>query len=115
VAAQAALIAGVGLAMAVWSAPGPNPAEPEANFHALANAPEAASLAANVLVKFAPGTGAAAARTIAQTAGVRLIGDPSSAGVWKAAVAPARREAALETLRADRRVSLAEPVDGARP
>jgi hypothetical protein len=115
IAAQVALVAGVGLAVAVVSVPGQLSQDPAAEYRALGSAPDAATQTANVLVKFTPQTGADAARALARAAGVQLIGTPTATGAWKAAVAPSRRVAALETLRADARVVMAEPVDGAAP
>jgi len=115
VAAQVAIVAGIGLSVAVFNLPGQKAGDPAADYRALGSAPDAAAQEANALVKFAPGLGAADAQRIAATAGVRLVGTPNAAGAWKAVVTPGRRDAVLDALRADPQVLLAEPVDGATP
>ena len=115
VAAQVAIIAGVGLSVAVFNMPGQKTGESAADYRTLSSAPEAAAHKANALVKFAPGIAAADAQRIAGAAGVRLVGTPNAAGAWKAVVAPGRSMAVLDALRADQRVSLAEPIDGGTP
>jgi negative regulator of sigma E activity len=114
-AAQLALVAGVGLAVAVLSRPAEQAADPAAQYRALGAAPAAASREANALVKFAPGVAADEAGRIAGAAGARLFGAPNAAGAWKAVVAPSHRDAALGALRGDSRVVMAEPIDGAAP
>jgi negative regulator of sigma E activity len=113
IAAQVALIAGLGLAVVVISRPGERAAYPAADFGALGTAPDAAAREANALVKFAPGVAADEAGRIAGASGLRLLGKPNAAGAWKAAIAPGRRAAALAALRGDGRVMMAEPIDGA--
>ncbi|MFM9934897.1 MAG: hypothetical protein ACKVOL_01720 [Novosphingobium sp.] len=115
VAAQVAIIAGLGLSVAVFTVPGQKAAEPAADYRVLGFVPDAAARKANALVKFVPGLAPAEAARIAAAAGVQLVGAPNAAGAWKAVAAPGRREAVLEALRADRRVSLAEPIDQAVP
>jgi len=112
-AAQVALIAGLGLAVVVVSRPGERADDPAGDYRALSNAPEVATPESNVLVKFAPGVDAGLATRIATTSGLTLIGKPNAAGAWKAAVVPGRRAAALEALHGDSRVVMAEPIDGA--
>ncbi|KUR70862.1 hypothetical protein AQZ52_13640 [Novosphingobium fuchskuhlense] len=114
-AAQLALVAGLGMAVFVVARPGDRVADSAAPYRALGNAPDSAAPAANALVKFAPGVGADEAARIAGAVGVRLVGLPSDAGAWKAAAAPGQRAAALDRLRADPRVVMAEPIDGAAP
>jgi hypothetical protein len=131
IAAQVAIIAGLGVSLAVLGVPGqqvPGSAsysgpdagpdsgpDPAADYRVLGAAPDLAAPEANALVKFAPGIAAGEADRIAAAAGLRLLGAPSAAGAWKAAVVPGRRDAVLEALRADRRVELAEPIDGGTP
>ena len=115
VAAQVAVVAGIGLSVAVFNLPGQKAGDPAADYRALGSAPDAAAQEANALVKFAPGLGAGDAQRIAAAGGVRLVGAPNAAGAWKAAVAPGRRAAVLDALRSDPKVLLAEPVDGATP
>jgi len=112
-AAQVALIAGLGLAVVVVSRPGERAADPAADYRALGTAPEAAAREANALIKFAPGVAADEAGRLAAASGLVLLGKPTAAGAWKAAVAPGRRAAALAALRGDSRVVMAEPIDGA--
>lgn len=115
-AAQLALVAGIGLAVVVVSRPGEqvagSAAGPAADFRVLGSAPDAAAREANALVRFAPGVAADEAGRIAAGAGLTLLGKPSAAGAWKVAVEPGRRDAALDTLRSNPRVIMAEPIDG---
>lgn len=112
-AAQLALVAGVGLAVVVVSRPTDRIEGPAADYRALGSAPDAVAKNANALVKFAPGVAAADAGKIASAAGVQLLGSPSQAGAWKAFVAPGKRAAALDALRSQPLVIMAEPIDGA--
>ena len=116
IAAQVALVLGLGIGAAIWLAPHGDKAG-RADYRALGDRPAAdtAQDGINALVVFAEGTDTATARRIAQEAGARLVGTPSDAGAWKAAIAPARRGAVLDALRRDDRVMLAEAIDGARP
>lgn len=114
-AAQVALIAGVGLAVAVIAVPGQRSEDPSAEYRVLGSPAEPAARDANVLIKFSPGLAAGEERRIAADAGLRLIGAPSSTGAWKAAIAPVRRDAVLQALRTDQRIMMAEPIDKATP
>lgn len=114
-AAQLALVAGVGLAVLVLARPGDRVQDPAAAYRALGSAPSAEARSANALIRFAPGIAATEADRIAQGAGIRLIGEPNAAGAWRAVVEPGRRAASLEALRADTRVIMAEPIDGNTP
>ena len=111
-AAQVAIVTGIGVSLAVWSLPGKEASAPRADYRTLSNAPDKAAQATNALVMFAPGTKTSEARAIAAAAGAQLMGEPNAAGAWKAAVAPERRDVVLQALRRDQRVSMAEPVDG---
>ncbi|MBC2669661.1 anti-sigma factor family protein [Novosphingobium piscinae] len=118
IAAQVLVIGGVGLGAALWLTPGEHQAEPAAAYRTLSNAPRAAQSAApvvNAVIVFANGTDSAAVQQLAATAGARLVGPPNGAGAWKASIAPGRRDAVLDALRRDRRVTMAEPLDGATP
>ncbi|WP_298193808.1 hypothetical protein [Novosphingobium sp.] len=114
-AAQLALVAGVGLAVLVLARPAERVQDPAAAYRALGTSPGAAARSANALIRFAPGIAASEADRIARGAGIRLIGEPNAAGAWKAVVEPGRRAASLEALRADTRVMMAEPIDGKTP
>ncbi len=114
-AAQLALVAGLGLAVLVVARPGERVQDPAAEYRALGAAPVAGARAANALIRFAPGIAAPEAERIARSAGLRLIGPPNAAGAWKAEVEPGRRAASLEALRTDARVIMAEPIDGSAP
>lgn len=110
IAAQVALVGGVGLALATFAVPhGPRPEE--ADYRALSNASRAAPADVNALVVFAPGIDEGRARALVGKAGARLVGAPNEAGAWKLAVDPSRRDAVLAGLRADPQVTMAEPVD----
>lgn len=109
-AAQVALVAGLGLAVTFWQN---TASERDAPFRTLSNAGHSAP--ANGMVVFAPGTDAAAARAIAGAAGAALVGTPNDAGAWKLAMPAGRRAAILASLRRDERVTLAEPIDGQTP
>ncbi|MDF8331750.1 hypothetical protein [Novosphingobium cyanobacteriorum] len=118
IAAQVALVGGVGLTLATFAVPhGPKP--DEADYRALSNASRSAPADVNALVVFAPGTDEARARALSGKVGARLVGAPNDAGAWKLAIDPARRDAVLAGLRADPQVTMAEPVDqpaaGTRP
>ena len=112
-AAQLALVAGLGLAVFAAVRPGGGEGDPVAQYRALGAAPDADAGPVNALVKFRDGVGAEEASRLARGAGLRLIGSPNASGTWKAAVEPARRSASLDALRADPHVVLAEPIDGA--
>lgn len=114
IAAQVALVAGLGASLALWNASS-NTRQGDASYRTLSDAAQPAALRANAMVVFAPGVDAAGARAIAAGAGARLIGEPNAAGAWKLALAPARRDAVLAALRADDRVTLAEAMDGQVP
>ena len=112
IAAQVAIIAGLGLAAAVFTMPGQQALDPAADYRTLSSAPVVAAGKANVLIKFSEGLASADANRISAEAGLQLVGVPNAAGAWKAVAAPARRDAVLDTLRADPHVAMAEPIDG---
>lgn len=111
-AAQLALVAGIGLAVFVLARPADRAQDPAAAFRALGSTSGAEASSANALIRFAPGIEAPEADRIARSAGIRLIGQPNAAGAWKAVVEPGRRAASLEVLGMDARVIMAEPIDG---
>lgn len=112
IAAQLALVGALGVALAVWQAPGDR--ADRAQFRTLSDAARPSG-PVNAIVMFAPGVDADTARTIAKGAGVSLIGKPNEAGMWKLSVPMGRRAAVLEMLRSNAKVSLAEPVDAKEP
>ena len=112
-AAQVALVAGLGLAVVTVVRPGGQAGDPAADYRTLSSAPAPAAREANALVRFAPGIAEDEASRLAAASGLQLLGKPNQAGAWKAAVAPGRRTATLEALRSDPRVIMAEPLDGA--
>jgi len=113
IAAQVAVIGGVGVAAALWFAPH-GPGVPQFHeYRTLSNRPQVAAPAVNAMVIFGEAVDPAVAHRIAGAAGANLVGTPNAAGAWKAAIAPGRRDAVLSTLRADPRVAGAEPIDGA--
>lgn len=117
IAAQVALVAGVGSALLLVGRPqdgaGPVPA---AEYTALGNAEaDAGASAANALVMFAPGTDPAEARRVLAAAGLDPVGAVSAQGAWQVRADPARRAAALERLRALPGITMAEPLDGGTP
>lgn len=89
-------------------------AEPQA-YRALGAAP-AAVAAGNVVVVFLPETTERQMREALKASEARLVDGPTATNGYVLHVAPARRAAALATLRADRSVVVAEPLDagGAR-
>ena len=111
IAAQLFVVLGIGLAAAQW-AHSPAPQSAEATYQALGDAP-VSGLSANGLLMFSSDTDAGEAHAIAARAGVQIIGAPTSAGAWKIAVDPARRDAVLKQLRGLPGVTMAEPIDGA--
>jgi hypothetical protein len=114
-AAQVAIVAGIGVSLAIWKIPGENKDEPRADYRTLSNASVTTVRLTNALIMFAPGTDEGAARAIASAAGAQLLGKPNGAGAWKAAIVPGRRDAVLAALREDGRVTMAEAVDGTAP
>jgi len=114
IAAQVAIVAGLGLGLAVWNGPARSPQD-QAAYRTLSNASAPSAVRTNGIVVFAPGIGADKARAIAATAGARLVGEPNAAGAWKLSAASGRRDAVLAALRADKSVVMAEAVDGEQP
>ena len=99
--AQCALIAALGVALLL--------SMPFAGvYRALGAAP--ANAQGNLLVMFRAGASEAQLRAALQAAGARIVDGPTAAGAWVLAVPVARKAAALETLRAQPTVRLAEPL-----
>lgn len=96
VAAQAAVIALLGVAL--WQ-------EPPVTYRALGTASPA--VAGNAVVMFRAGTTEQALRQALQQAGVRVVDGPTAAGAYVVWVAD---EAALQRLRADSAVALAQSL-----
>jgi hypothetical protein len=80
-------------------------------YRALGSAPPPQS--ANVIAMFRPDTTESQLRTLLQNDGASLVGGPTPADAYLLRVAPASRKAALQRLRADRHVLMAQPIDGA--
>jgi len=81
-------------------------------YHAMgaADAPSGAS-SANLVVQFQPETSEHALRAALQAQDARIVGGPTVTGAWLLAVPPATRDQALQALRADPSVKLAESID----
>jgi hypothetical protein len=110
-AAQVALVVGVGVTAGQWIMT-PQGQVPDGSYRTLGDA-SGANASVNALVKFAAPTDATEARALASRAGARIVGAQTEAGAWRLAVDPARRDVALEKLRAMPQVSMAEPIEGA--
>jgi hypothetical protein len=82
---------------------------PVPEYRVLGDAP--ATVPANILVMFAPGTPVSTVRTVMRATRTRLVKGPTAAGAYMLAVTPGARGAALSTLQARREVILAEPID----
>jgi len=97
--AQCALIAALGVALALPFG---------GAYRALGAAP--ANAAGNLLVMFRAEASEAQLRAALQAAGARVVDGPTAAGAWVLAVPASRKDAALESLRAQPTVKLAEPL-----
>ncbi len=104
-AAQAGLIAALGL-LAL-------PASPPAPYHALSAAP--ASAPGNVVVIFRPETSERALREALRAGHARLVDGPTASDAYVLAVPAAERARVLTTLRARADIVLAEPIDAGGP
>jgi hypothetical protein len=88
----------------------PHPTQaPPAKYHALSDASGAP--AGNVVVVLRPEASARAIRQALEASGAKIVDGPTSAGAFVLRVAPGRRDAALDTLRASGVVRLAQPLD----
>jgi hypothetical protein len=79
-------------------------------YHALASAPPPQS--ANVIAMFRSTTTESQLRELLQSSGATLVGGPTPADAYLLRVRPQSRQAALQHLRADRNVLMAQPIDG---
>jgi hypothetical protein len=115
-AAQVLLVVGIGTGVVLFSdrAPHRAPATPEAQYRVLGDAAQPAE-GANAIVRFAPGADTAPALAVARAAGADVVTAPGEGGMARLSIAPSRRNAVLERLRAQPGVVMAEPLDGARP
>jgi hypothetical protein len=64
----------------------------------------------NLLLMLSADASAAQLRAAVEAGGARIVDGPTAAGAWVLAVPPERRDAALEKLRAQPQVTLAEPL-----
>lgn len=101
----ASAVAAAALVLTVVSPDQPAP------YRTLGTAPVAAT--GNVIVMFRPDVTEAGLRGVLRGSGARLIDGPTSANAYLLRVAEGRRAAALQSLRAQPAVTLAEPVDSA--
>jgi len=99
--AQVAFVA-IGATILQWSS--------QPTYVALGSAPVAAS--ANVIVMFRPEAREADLRGALATSGAALVGGPTEADAYLLHVPANARPAALEKLRKDSNVTLAQPIDG---
>lgn len=111
VAAQVALVVGLGGLATGWWMMAPGADSPDAQYRALGNANQDTS--ANGVVMFRATTSAADAKQLLAKSGAQLVAGPSEAGAWRVAVAPAQRDAVLARLRAMPEVTMAAPIDSA--
>ena len=71
------------------------------------------SPSANVIILFRPEATEAGMRTALRQSGASLVGGPTDADAYLLSVPAAERQTALQKLRADGEVLMAEPIDGA--
>lgn len=103
--AQCVIIAGLLVLLA-------RPESAPAEYRAMGapDAPGGAS-SANLVVMFQPETSEHALRAALQAQDARIVDGPTVTGAWLLAVPPATRDQALQALRADPSVKLAESID----
>ena len=75
--------------------------------------PAQPSPSANVIILFRPEATEVGMRTALRQSGASLVGGPTDADAYLLSVPARQRSTALEKLRADREVIMAEPIDGA--
>ena len=85
----------------------------EPAYHTLGSAP--APAAGNVIVMFRADATEEDIRHVLRSAGASLVDGPTPANAYLLHVPPARRQIALEKLKSDENVELAEPIDGGGP
>ncbi|MEO0030871.1 MAG: hypothetical protein RIS94_629 [Pseudomonadota bacterium] len=112
IAAQVALVAGIGLA-AMQFLPDRAPQQPQDAYRALSDE-RAPRIDADALVLFASGTTADQARAIVLAAGGSVVGSPTETGAIRVK-AGADRDDMLARLRARPEVTMAESLDAGRP
>ena len=83
---------------------------PQPLYRTLGSAPSAAS--GNLVVIFKPDSSEQTLRTILMQNHARIVDGPTSTDAYVLHVAQDRRAAVLARLKADRNISLAEPIDG---
>ncbi|HEX6660661.1 MAG TPA: zf-HC2 domain-containing protein [Sphingomicrobium sp.] len=80
------------------------------SYHALGSAPVPAT--ANIIVMFAPDTTEAQMRGILNASGATLVGGPTEADAYLLSIPGASRSSALNKLRSERHIAMAQPIDG---
>lgn len=70
---------------------------------------------ANIIVMFTPSTSEGDLRRLLNSSGATLVGGPTEADAYLLHVGEDGRPRALAELRADRHVTMAQPIDGDRP
>ena len=108
VVAQFAVIAILGALLAIDRAQAP------ALYHALAARPAADARAASIVIVLDPDVRERDVQRILRAAGARIVDGPTAGNGYLLQVAAERRDGALDVLRAERAVLIAEPLDGAQ-
>jgi hypothetical protein len=107
---------GVAAALAVMVGVSWLPLTPANGYHVLGETPAVAAAAGNIVVVFLPDTTERQMREALKASGARLTDGPTAANGYLLRVPATQRQAALATLRAQRIVAVAEPIDsGAAP
>lgn len=112
-AASVALLVGLGFGVLLVTGRGPEP-EADSPYRTLSS-PAQAGPSANAVIMVAPDASRAAIEAAARRAGAEVLGEAAETGAIRLAIDPARRDAVLEALRSAPGVTMAEPLDGARP
>lgn len=112
-AASVALLVGLGFGVLLVTGRGPAP-EADSPYRTLSS-PAQAGPSANAVIMVAPDASRAAIEAAARRAGAEVLGEAAETGAIRLAIDPARRDAVLEALRSAPGVTMAEPLDGARP
>lgn len=84
--------------------------EPSAEYRTLSSDDVASK--ANALVMFNPGTREADFRAILVNANAIIVGGPTEGNAYYLRIEPASRRSALESLRGNSKILLAQPIDG---
>ena len=101
-AAQLLVIAGLGAKLAI---------EQPAQFRLLGSP---AAVEPNMVVVFRPDASERQLRTLLRSNGATVVRGPTATNAWLLSVPPPGLDKALETIRADEAVTMAEPLQGAR-